>query len=423
MIENILYSLILLSTFSAKVLSVSLGIAELSPFRLLFIFLLIFSILAFRDSLFLFLRNNIQYNFTALLAVYSLITIFWANDYLIWLRQEYYVLMGAMLVIIIPHILDNNKKIRKALLLFQISILIQALIGGYEIYTGNYLFDNAETSYFDKRGYFASRTFFLPCAMMYNPNNLATVLILGIALTVGNFFYLNTKLKKALSIISFFLLFIVLIYTQSRANYLGAIMATLLYIIKYNKFTNKAFVIILSLFGLWFVFDVFESSMYFDINTGSDQIRVNLILNGIRYIIDTFGFGIGTGQAVWWLSNYNYHNTYGIFLLHNMWLDLYVSFGILIGTCFVCTYFKILKLLYKISLSNRNDKYIATGLLLFYIAFIVGCISSSNVLYGVWFWMIWAITVTFLRNANHNSNVISLKQMTSRKYPDLLHNK
>ena len=78
-----------------------------------------------------------------------------------------------------------------------------------------------------------------------------------------------------------------------------------------------------------FTFDVHKEN-------SSDFVRLNLILNGLLFLMKNLLMGTGLGGIEYYMQNYAVLDTLGIMNMHNWWFEILVASGIFIfcGYCF-----------------------------------------------------------------------------------------
>ena len=151
--------------------------------------------------------------------------------------------------------------------------------------------------------------------------------------------------------------------------------------------------IIKNLFGL------ISENLYFNYSSqgGSDYVRINLIKNGLFFLISTFGLGVGAGNIEQWMIGKAIYNTNGIINMHNWWLEIIVGYGLLIFIMYLVFYIKLFKSVYRIFKYSRNeiDISISLGIMCFMVGYVIGSVSSSSNVNSEWLWVFWGIAVAY----------------------------
>lgn len=198
--------------------------------------------------------------------------------------------------------------------------------------------------------------------------------------------------------------------TGSRANILGLIMGFAAFVCLSIRKRRGRYYLLIGL-GILFMVILFKPDIIFNIGLlisqkfkfdftskiGSEYIRINLIRNGFVFLIKTFGFGTGAGNIEYWMANYGLYYTGTIVNMHNWWMEILASYGVIIFALYVVFYLKLLRSLYRIYKSAKNKKSvsIALGIICCMVGYIIGSISSSSNLISEWLWCFWGISVAF----------------------------
>ena len=400
------------SLVAADFISISLGFMELSLFRISLMLLAILTIFNYLKSNKKFALNNLSIQskiirFYLLWLFYAILSLGWAKDYDSWLRAVFYITVGFLCIWTFSVYLKEKKDFSKVFLVFFIMLAIHNLIGLNEVLTGVYRF--ADMSRIDRHGQFgynaAART---PVSMFGNTNDFATVITLGIFITYIVLVNTDSKILKSISIFNLISSIYLLVRTGSRANMLGLAIGILvfIYLSYYRKITVKTILLMLGVPLLIlnpFVLDKILAFASVNLNfnfagTGSDGIRLGLIKNGLLFLKETIGFGVGAGNIEFWMDNYKVYYTGTIRNMHNWWMEVLVGYGIFIFMGYIWTYLKMFKAFYMAYIKS-DDKFIRTtslGLISLMSAFVVSAISSSSNVGSSWMWMLWGVVIAFV---------------------------
>ncbi|WP_323593464.1 O-antigen ligase family protein [Aliarcobacter butzleri] len=254
----------------------------------------------------------------------------------------------------------------------------------------------------------------IPTTVYTNSNDYATFLSLSFPFAM--FYILTSKkiqLKFFFIVVSFTIAFLI-IFIGSRANIISIAIAFMLYFILSNKqFKIKTIVffiilILISLISfqeiikdiiimvnnnLISIFDSSERNM-----NESNIIRINLIYNSIDFLLQTYGFGVGAGNAEIWMEKYASNNTFNVTNPHNWWIELLVNYGIIIFIFYVIIYFRILYQLLLIFMNSQyiDQKEISKVLLVSLFTFLFASVSSSSVMAFIPQWILLIMSITFI---------------------------
>lgn len=335
--------------------------------------------------------------FLIIWAIYSAITIYRSYDFHSYLIENFFLFIGAIdILFFIKYInIKENKNTIFYLIIF--ALLINCI---YYIYL-----------YYIKKinigGFY------------HNTNDLATALILGIFVLIN--LIINIKGIKRVWLFTCLAIFLFTFFSiSSRACILGIIFGCFLYlilnIIKYRKkiFRKKFFIIMTvitiiscAILGA-FVLDKYLGKISFspveDART-SNEIRTNLIFNGLEFLNKDLNWitGIGAGNSEFYLKNFSIYSIYEMYSFHNPILQITVTYGILITSGFIISYFIYILLLYKI---GNTLKETAGVFLLFLLSLIVANISSSGLFTREWIWIAFAIIIAFINKEIKKEKVV-----------------
>jgi len=408
MIRKLIYLAIIASFIGTEVIAIDLGIFQLSLFRGLMIgisIILIINFLIKNKGVIIFKKraNSYSIKFMLFWFSYSIFSLAWVADYVGWLKSVYFISLGLLSILIISKYFNKTTDILKAFQMISIVILLHNIIGWYEILSKNYIFLNVErASYFARFG--------LPVSSFNNPNDFAMFLLFSIGIIyvcmnnckskIFSFFY-GALIASSLSLI---------ILTTSRANIVGLLLGTMFYIaLSFKKKKTRNSLITLLIFSIMLILvfpnylsylvSVISNNLHFNFSNGvgSDNIRVNLIKNGIFFLVSTLGFGTGAGNIEYWMLNRSIYDTQGIVNMHNWWMEILVGYGIIVFIMYIIFFCKLLiHLIKKYKLSrNRIDYSVSLGMIFSMTGFIIGSTSSSSNLNSEWLWVFWAIVIAY----------------------------
>jgi teichuronic acid biosynthesis protein TuaE len=139
-----------------------------------------------------------------------------------------------------------------------------------------------------------------------------------------------------------------------------------------------------------------ESSM--DSGFGSVGIRLNLVRNCLVFLGHSFGFGVGAGNAEYYMQNFSVYDTQGITNPHNWWGEILTDYGLFIFVGYVLIYMSILYNLWRMrtKLSDGQEKMICEALLVGLVIFFFASMSSSSIMAFTPQWLFFAFALGFL---------------------------
>lgn len=405
-----------LAPLRASFLSIQIGGFQLSPFRLVILLAFVLHCL-FND------HKNINVSRLTLPVVflffwlfYAVFSILWVKDYGSWFKNVFFLAFGAIEVLLYSKYFRRIDSIKNVTLFFCFGILIQALIGWYEVFTKNYLFLEMD---YGQTLYYVDGTSRIPIAMHHNPNNYATLMFAGVCVSFFQMSVSKKKIAKVFFAIALCQFIALLILTQSRANILALIATSFLYLFfRYKKkFVFFTLTIIILLFAISYtrnyIFDrisgLFSSKDLGD--SQSDLIRMNLIKNALYFVGRTFGMGVGAGQSEYWMENYPVFYTYNVTNIHNWWIELLANYGLIIFFGYLFIYISVFLTFFKQRKNNNpKQKRMCLFLSCFLVGYIISCISPSSMMSIEWSWIFFSFLILY-------SNYVSATKCSSYLKP------
>lgn len=408
-VEKILiYAAIAASFFGAQVATVSMGSVRVSILRILFVALL--GIALFRPSR-IKKQNGYSLGFLLAWGIYAFISCIWSPDLDNWFREYYFLALGIFFAYLIQGVFHTKKEIIICVLVMDIMIQVQGSIGWYEYITGDYRF---LTGSYQLERYlaYASTEPPLPLAMTGNPNNLALMLLFGCFMSVFLAKYFKHWFLKfvfwCVVASNIFLLYA----TASRANFIGLVLGILLLLLQSKKhIIITCIVIVASIPFIQNFYDIYDLFIFLspDRTTGSDTIRINLIKNGLHFLSQSYGMGVGLGQIEYYMGNEALYPTYYILNIHNWWMEILVSSGVLIFVGYLLFYVRLgCSFLYH-ALQEHDS--LSQMFFICMVVFSVGCISASSNMVVEWLWLFWAVCIAWdgIKN-DYKENELSLSK-------------
>lgn len=390
--------MIFVSPMGANVFNFSVGAYQMSLFRMAAILATFLAVIIKNKKLTVIPGGENKISVIAYLSWWfmAIISVAWAMDLGSWIKSVFFVSIGAIVIILFIHHFNGREDIIKALTALQFGILVQSFIGWYEIFTRDYqyiLYKNAV--------YFSESVYRIPIAMQENPNDFATLMLVGFGISLSIAAYRKKKKAKLLNFIIAVNFAVLLVMTTSRANILGLLLfiATVFLLSKKGKLIIIPLVCILPLI-IPQILAFLEDVLQFDFSNtdGSDGIRLNLIRNGFVFLGDTFGFGTGAGQIEYWMENRAVYYTSDITNMHNYWMEILTGYGVFIFVFYIIFYCKMfLSFLKWYSSKNVDDSYRKPALYIcaFMVGYVIGCVSSSSMISSEWNWVFWGILISY----------------------------
>jgi teichuronic acid biosynthesis protein TuaE len=219
--------------------------------------------------------------------------------------------------------------------------------------------------------------------------------------------------------------FDILFYSDSKGNFLAASLQAVVFIVLLWRSQNKKealiFILITALLLFAVPFPVNLANISSDMPAGARDLmhhtmndvhsqdgslstRIALIKNALMIYVGTKGFGAGAGNAEYMVENHGIYETYGIYRLHNWWLEVLVNYGTLVFIGYVAVYLTLLVSMFKAyqRAADIKQKQISQALLLSLVAFSIGAISSSSVFTFFPQWILFGISIAYLSALKQN---------------------
>jgi teichuronic acid biosynthesis protein TuaE len=401
----LLFSCLIGPNFSIPIFGIQISIYR---------FALVLAILFFFNSsikqLFKFRNSNgfIYVIFLFLWFVYSLFTGLWVRDYFSWLKYLSFLGSGFIITLLIFSNINNSNLFISIIRVVVVLAGFLGILGIYESLTGNYFFlDESSLEWYRDSSLLQKVTNFRePITVFANPNNYALFLYYAVSYTFLLIFIEKKTYIKYIYIIILSICIFSIFITLSRSVFLGLIIfgATLLYLlIKKGPFNIKKRALQLSLIIFTILFFLLLKYAYFidDLfvfdtlsDGGSDYLRQNLIYNGFIFLYESFFLGIGLGNIEFYMKFKNVYDVGSITNIHNWWMELLVSSGIIIFLYFLFLFLKTLsKSIKRINFNLSEDSFwINCVFASIQLGFIIASIGPSSLIGCEWFWPLLALS-------------------------------
>ena len=338
----------------------------------------------------------------------ALFSCFWAPDKPIALRHVYYIfLIFGVCLLICTYITKENLITCFRVLIF--ILLICNIIAIWETISGHHL----QKDYLDSALRLRLLEF-MPGTFYRNPNDSATNMIQLLPFSFAGIFDKKSYIR-IISIINLILSFYSVCAAQSRTQVIIIIMMFIFFSLLMKKGALLGILVgaaaLLLVFSLIFpdlgviVTDAIESIATDEIQNsaevGSLHTRTNLFRNGIFMLIDYFGLGVGAGchRALMPAYAAEHYYTGGITVMHNLFGEILVDYGIFIAIAFIITIIVTCSNLLKIYRKGESMEMKIASLMLFFstATFILCGVSSSSILQLTSLWMTFGIVAAIIK--------------------------
>ena len=396
------YLVVLTGFFGVALLPIDIGLFTLFPYRILLVFLWILlgiKVLNQGGKIFLVQRQIQWYlSFLFFWFTYAVISLAWAPSKSMAFRYLIFLFMGISVIFFSTYYFRRKADLQKIYLFWIGAFIILLLLGFWEHLTGCHLVVSklyGETHLMVK---------FIPTGVFNNQNDYATFLTLSIPFGIGIIRYGHKKYLRFFGLCSVLGAFYLIVVTGSRANII-AVLFELIFIFMFLLNLRRKFKLVITVaicVILLFAFlpnpiQGFFSQIGGELNsivtqtklaTGSMDTRINLAQNGLSLLYSTAGFGVGAGNAEYYLPTNP----------HNWWLEILIDYGILVFVGYIIFYIGIIQNLWKIYRKKQTveEKMICEALLVSLVGFFFASISSSSIMAFKPQWSLFAFALTYL---------------------------
>lgn len=348
-----------------------------------------------------FSNNQYFILFMLIMFIYSVISIIWTVDIRGWLNYNIYLYIATISVIVSNYLFNTIADFYKLFKVLVSYSIVHNVIGWINVITGKYIFSTSPLiPDFREKGN--------PLSLFNNTNDLATYLVFAVFLNLIIIDYTNSRFKKIIYIVNIISSLGLIYASMSRANYLALLLGIIAYFFLQSTKKNLLYCItlIMTITGIsvYSIPPIFRAINYF-LNTkifnSGDAVRVDLVKNGMSFLRESFGIGVGAGNIPYYLEHYSPINIGTTYSLHNWWLDILVTYGFFIFILYLIYYGKLLGKLYN--LKNTTDKFIrntSISFLSILFSYVIGSGSSSSNFPIMWLWIFFSIIIAFL-NINY----------------------
>ncbi|MRI85777.1 O-antigen ligase domain-containing protein [Aerococcaceae bacterium WS4759] len=298
--------------------------------------------------------------------------------------------------------------------------------GFFEILTNVYVF--ADLNKLDKYHTFTSQPGTrIPITHFENQNDFATMLLAYIAMCLIMYYYSRSNVRRIIYALSFMAASYLIYRSGSRLSLICLFIFIIIHAFSYIRLDFKVkHYLMLGLTAvvgvssiLWLkpslitkVTDLFYFGHQYQQLSG-DTVRMNLWRNGLLFLGETFGLGVGLGNVETWMLENAFWTTDGqqlIVNMHNWWLEILVGHGLIAFLVYVLAYGLLLIRLYQFALrSSKASARSAHVLFSFMIIFIFASITSANNMLIEWHWLFFGLIISFVKCCELKRNVSDKK--------------
>jgi teichuronic acid biosynthesis protein TuaE len=345
--------------------------------------------------------------FLALWLVYSVLSLAWAADKTEAIRYNIFLFMGISVIFFVVFCFSNLNDFRRFYALWLIVLVGFLGIGLWNI-TGHQLaFSVCVNESLCNR--------FTPTAVFHNPNDYAVYLALSIPFVLAFIRYNHRLYRRLLGMTVLVIALYLLIATLSRANYLAVILGAgfwFLFLLKINQkikvFASTGLIVVVILVILPHqterVFETVSTQLtsLSTIATAHAEVslssHLNLIRNCMLFLVHSLGFGVGAGNAGYYMAHLSVYDTQGALDPHNWWVEILTDYGLFIFIGYVLLYIGVFTNLFRVrgKLTNTSEKMICEALLVVLVIFFLASMSSGSIMALEPQWLFFAFALGFM---------------------------
>lgn len=347
--------------------------------------------------------------------LYALLSVIWVINIVGWFQAMFLMSLGLFVMMALYFWVTTERQWQTLIYGVWIMICTQVLWGYQEILTGKYLF--ADLTKLDKyRTFDKIPSTRMPITYFANQNDYATLLLAFLAISTICYHRTNSFWLKMMTILFGGAASYLIYRSDSRMALLVLVMMLVMYTLFQFKFNlkRKHWLILLTS-GLLLVAGVLfiKPSLFEKISEmllsaqnyilSGDGARINLWKNGLLFLAETYGLGVGAGNIESWMALVPYYPTNGLVNIHNWWIEILVGYGIVSFIIYIAVYIILVRRLWIMSkTSNQLQRQTALGLLTFMVTFIFSSITSASNMLIEWHWIIFALIISYV-------NIIEVK--------------
>jgi len=404
------YLVFITGFFGVALFPINLGPFTLFPFRLFLLALWILFVMRalLQRKVVLPIGKVMPYIvFLGFWVAYAVISLGWAASKVDAIRHLIFLFMGASTIFFAAFYFRNVRDLDRLYWIWFAVFCGMILLGFWEHLTGHHL--PVSGFYGETR----ARFMFRPTGVFHNANDYATFLALSIPFALGVIRYARRGRARLIGVGSALAGFYLIVVTGSRANILAVLLETAFLALFLTNLTQKTKVAVAATTCLAVALLLLPGPVHeffsevagqlrsipvqMELGTGSMAVRANLARNGLVFLYSTAGFGVGAGNAEYWMANFTRYDTAGILNPHNWWLEILINYGVLVFAGYLLFYLGLIRGLWRAwSRTPPTQGMICETLLLSLVGFALATVSPSSIMAFTPQWLLLALAVAFL---------------------------
>ncbi|MDO4432598.1 MAG: O-antigen ligase family protein [Aerococcaceae bacterium] len=364
-----------------------------------------------RSSLKWHAKNPSSYMVMVLIVwwLWAFVSVLWVLNLKLWFQTLFLLTLGVSSVLALYFWVKKWRHWQQLIVTAWLMMTGLVAWGYLELLTGKYLFADLSKLY---RGQ-TNLNFFnrIPITTFANQNDYATLLIAYLAVSYIIYHFARTFLFKLIPAVTSLLAFYLIYRTDSRmslacALLLGIILGLQHYRLSFS--TSQKWRLFMTFVG--FVVGVFalKPSLWDKVQQliymaskaylSGDAVRVNLMRNGLIFLSETFGFGVGAGNIEHWMKFYAFLPTKNIVNMHSWWFEILVGYGVIVFALYVSAYGLLLHRLRQLTRSYKGIiQQTAIALSAYLWVFIPASMTSANNMLIEWHWVFLGLIIVFIK--------------------------
>lgn len=394
-----------------QVLSVEVGGVQLSLYRTLLLLSPLFFAGMGVDQRQVLRRNyNYSYLFVLVLwLVYSVVSLLWVKDYHAWFKFFFFLFCGTVSTFLIALSFRTKQDFIDAFKVVEVMLLLHAVCAMYNIFTGDYSWSPEDYSNSNLKNKFG---LYYPSGLLGNLNTVCFYMFVGFLNSLLLLHEKKRKLGKAMSLLAMCVYGFVLAVGESRGALTGLLLGLAvvcycaidkMWLLRPIPRRNEKLCLAVGLLVcLWFgIKEIGNIFHLFATGSDGDTARISLIKNGVYFLKQSWGTGVGLGNIEYYMANENPpYNTSGASVvytnIHNWWMEILVSSGIGIFLLYVLVFLRSLWFTYRHIHSWRHFSQVCVlGIMC---GFIIAAFSGSNMMGMEGVWLIMGLCFIFVGN-------------------------
>jgi len=415
LIQQIVLYLTVISAFTGTlVMSVDMGPFHMFPYRVMLIiiwFLFVTFVFINRGILaFSHIKVKLYMKYLAIWLGYAFISIVWAADQIAALKNIIFLFSGISIIFFLAYYMRDINHFQYLYWIWISIFIVLIPVGLWEITTGNHLVGSALLE--EDRPWVA----FAPTTVFVNQNDYAAFIVLAIPMIITAIRYYSKLYIRVLGVFVLLCGLLLLIMTTSRSCYLAlftglafwfifllnlrkklktlALVTTIccLIIFAFSSYIQDTFLLVQDQISS--ISNIIDQSD----DLGSDVVRLNLIKNALHFTTQSAGFGVGAGNAEYYMEHYKVYPTGHITNVHNWWAEILTNYGIFIFAGYIIFYGSLLLNLWQVYKKTHvlQEKMICEALLIGLVSFFMASISSSSIIAFPPQWIFFGFALAFL---------------------------